>query len=106
MVAQVHGNALGALQFEINRTPNDVYTRKHVARLKNENPGFIHLVEILKTHASKELSPEVAEAFEQYALYLYRSIELSELLPDPQVALEQRCTGEMHEVLTRIIKSR
>ncbi len=106
MVAQVHGNGLSALEFEINRTPIKDYVSKHTARLKNENPGFVQLVEILRTHTKSELSPEVAQAFEQFALYIYRAIELSELLPDPQVALEQRCADEMHAALARISKSR
>lgn len=106
MVAQVHGNGLGALEFEINKTPTNIYVSNHIARLRNENPGFVQLVEILKTHTKSELSPEVAEAFEQFALYIYRAIELSELLPDPQVALEQRCALEMHAALTRISKAR
>ena len=106
MVAQVHGNGLSALEFEIKRTPINVYVAKHTARLRNENPGFIQLVEILKTHTKSELSPDVAEAFEQFALYIYRAIELSELLPDPQVALEEMCAEEMHATLARISKSR
>ena len=106
MVTQVHGNGLSALEFEINRTPISTYVAKHTARLRNENPGFVQLVEVLKAHTKSELSPEVAEAFEQFALYIYRAIELSELLPDPQVALEQRCAVEMHAALARISKGR
>ncbi len=106
MVAQVHGNGLSALEFEINRTPIGKYVARHTARLRNENPGFVQLVDILRTHTKSELSPEVAEAFEQFAFYIYRAIELSELLPDPQVALEERCADEMRAAIVRISKHR
>lgn len=121
MTPRIHGNALDALQLELDKMacknindPHEVkrsevvfaaYIASHVARLKTQNPDVVLTMDILTKNIVAECGPAVAKIFNQYLVVFFRAVELSELLPDPRLALERSSSKQTEEIIARVSKT-
>jgi len=101
VVAKVHANGTGALMFEVTRRDARVYAKEHLRRLQKDDDQLVGVIDFFAKLTENEYGREAGEAFRERVLYIYRSIELSEQLPSPQVELERRSLDETLEALAR-----
>lgn len=121
MPAHIHSNGLNAIQRELDKMAckniyderevkrsKDIfaaYVASHIVRLKTQDPEVVLTMDILTKNIVTECGPAVAEIFKQYLVVFFRTIELSELLPDRRTEIEQSSSQEAEKVIARVSKN-